>query len=92
MRASTVRATESAAQRRKQQGTNSEVTAVKRKALMAEIAQRKNLPEVRRLTQEELLAEAKITEEINKRSLGKLSSIIHLHHINREGSYMIRHV
>lgn len=72
LRASTIRATETALQRRRQQGANSEVTAVKRKAFLAEIAQRKNVPEVRRLTQEELLAEAKITEEINKRSLGRL--------------------
>ncbi|EUB58915.1 Vacuolar protein sorting-associated protein [Echinococcus granulosus] len=71
LRASTVRATETAAQRREASSVNAEVTAVKRKALMAEIAQRKNLPEVRRLTQEELLAEAKITEEINKRSLAR---------------------
>ncbi|VEL16386.1 unnamed protein product [Protopolystoma xenopodis] len=48
----------------------SELTAIKRRAILAEIAQRKNVPEVRRLTQEELLAEAKITEEINRRSLG----------------------
>ena len=68
-----MRATESATQRRQQASTgNAEVTAVKRKAMMAEIAQRRNLPEVRRLTQEELLAEAKITEEINKRSLGRI--------------------
>ncbi|KAM3173155.1 hypothetical protein ACTXT7_013054 [Hymenolepis weldensis] len=71
LRASTIRATETALQRRRQQGANSEVTAVKRKAFLAEIAQRKNVPEVRRLTQEELLAEAKITEEINKRSLAR---------------------
>ncbi|KAL5104820.1 hypothetical protein TcWFU_000745 [Taenia crassiceps] len=71
LRASTVRATETAIQRRQASNMNAEVTAVKRKALMAEIAQRKNLPEVRRLTQEELLAEAKITEEINKRSLAR---------------------
>ena len=38
--------------------------------MLKEIAQRKNVPEVRRLTQEELLEEAKITEEINIRSLG----------------------
>lgn len=46
-------------------------SAIRRKALLAEIAQRKNVPEVRRLTQEELLAEAKITEEINRRSLAR---------------------
>ena len=37
---------------------------------MKEIAKKKNVAAVRRLTQEELLEEAKITEEINRRSLG----------------------
>ncbi|OON23789.1 YL1 nuclear protein [Opisthorchis viverrini] len=46
-------------------------TALRRQAMLAEIAQRKNVPEVRRLTQEELLAEAKLTEEINRRSLAR---------------------
>lgn len=41
--------------------------------LLRQIAEKKKVAEVRRLTQEELLAEAKITEEINMRSLGKLS-------------------
>ncbi|TGZ56103.1 hypothetical protein CRM22_010194 [Opisthorchis felineus] len=48
-----------------------ESTALRRQAMLAEIAQRKNVPEVRRLTQEELLAEAKLTEEINRRSLAR---------------------
>uniref|UniRef100_A0A5K3FB23 Vacuolar protein sorting-associated protein 72 homolog n=1 Tax=Mesocestoides corti TaxID=53468 RepID=A0A5K3FB23_MESCO len=74
LRASTVRAHVEAATDKKQSG-NSEATALKRKALLAEIAQRKNLPEVRRLTQEELLAEAKITEEINKRSLARYQKL-----------------
>lgn len=42
-----------------------------RAAMMRQIAEKKRVPEVRRLTQEELLAEAKITEKINLRSLGK---------------------
>ncbi|KAF8563628.1 hypothetical protein P879_11110 [Paragonimus westermani] len=49
-------------------------TALRREAILAEIAQRKNVPEVRRLTQEELLAEAKLTEELNRRSLGQFFS------------------
>jgi len=36
-----------------------------------DIAARKNVAAVRRLTQEELLAEAKITEQSNLKSLGK---------------------
>lgn len=47
--------------------------AIKAK-MLKDIAAKKNVPEVRRLTQEELLAEAKITEEINLRSLGKFSA------------------
>ena len=44
--------------------------------ILADIADKKNVKveDVRRLTQEELLAEAKITEQINLKSLGK-----HLH-------------
>jgi len=42
-----------------------------RAAMMKQIAEKKLVPEVRRLNQEELLAEAKITEKINLRSLGK---------------------
>ena len=38
---------------------------------LKEIAQRKNVSDVRRLTQEELLEEAKHTERINLKSLGK---------------------
>ena len=38
---------------------------------MKEIAVQKRVAEVRRLTQEELLEEAKITEELNLMSLGK---------------------
>ncbi|XP_050396961.1 vacuolar protein sorting-associated protein 72 homolog [Patella vulgata] len=40
-----------------------------RTKMMKEMAARKNVPEVRRLTQEELLSEAKITEAENKKSL-----------------------
>ncbi|VDM00018.1 unnamed protein product [Schistocephalus solidus] len=69
LRASTARSTAETTTAQRSSAANSEVAAIRRKALMAEIAQRKNVPEVRRLTQEELLAEAKITEEINKRSL-----------------------
>jgi len=43
-----------------------------RTAVMRQIADRKHVADVRRLTQEELLAEAKITEKINLRSLGLL--------------------
>ena len=39
--------------------------------LMKDFAKRKNLSDVRRLTQEELLAEAKITEKQNLRSLSE---------------------
>lgn len=41
--------------------------------ILADIADRKNVKveDVRRLTQEELLAEAKITEQINLKSLGE---------------------
>ena len=42
-----------------------------KKAMMKEIARKKNVTHVRRLTQEELLEEAKITEKINIRALGK---------------------
>ncbi|VDP89867.1 unnamed protein product [Echinostoma caproni] len=72
LRRSTVRATaatDAEAERRRM--TSSKNTDVRREALLAEIAQRKNVPEVRRLTQEELLAEAKVTEEINRRSLAR---------------------
>lgn len=77
LRASTVRvhsdtSQSAAAASKRQNGNASSSHLVRRKVILAEMAQRKNLPEVRRLTQEELLAEAKITEEINKRSLGKL--------------------
>jgi len=41
-----------------------------RTAVMRQIADHKHVADVRRLTQEELLAEAKITEKINLRSLG----------------------
>uniref|UniRef100_A0A0V0J650 Vacuolar protein sorting-associated protein 72 homolog n=2 Tax=Schistocephalus solidus TaxID=70667 RepID=A0A0V0J650_SCHSO len=71
LRASTARSTAETTTAQRSSAANSEVAAIRRKALMAEIAQRKNVPEVRRLTQEELLAEAKITEEINKRSLAR---------------------
>lgn len=37
---------------------------------MKDIAAKKNVSEVRRLTQEELLAEAVITEQLNLKSLG----------------------
>ena len=42
-----------------------------RNKMMKEIAARKNVTDVRRLTQEELLEEAKMTEELNLKSLGK---------------------
>ena len=45
--------------------------------MLKDIAAKKNVSEVRRLTQEELLAEAKLTEEINLRSLGRLSILIY---------------
>ena len=38
--------------------------------MMKEIAARKNVSQVRRLTQEELLLEAKLTEEVNLQALG----------------------
>ncbi|KAK4474398.1 hypothetical protein MN116_001557 [Schistosoma mekongi] len=72
LRASTLQATaDQEAETTRRRVVTNENTAIRRKALLAEIAQRKNLPEVRRLTQEELLAEAKITEEINRRSLAR---------------------
>ena len=40
--------------------------------MMKEIAAKRNVSDVRRLTQEELLKEAKITEKINLQSLGEL--------------------
>lgn len=48
-----------------------EVEREARAKLMKELAAKKNVSAVRRLTQEELLAEAKITEEINLAALGK---------------------
>ena len=42
-----------------------------RKKMMKEIAAKKNVTEVRRLTQEELLEEAKETEAINLQALGQ---------------------
>jgi hypothetical protein len=44
-----------------------------RTKMMKEIAARKNVPEVRRLTQEDLLAESKITEKLNQQSLGQFT-------------------
>ena len=41
--------------------------------MLKEYARKRNVAAVRRLTQEELLEEAKITEEINTRSLGLYS-------------------
>lgn len=40
--------------------------------MLKEYARKRNVAAVRRLTQEELLEEAKITEEINMHSLGKI--------------------
>ena len=48
-----------------------------RTAVMKQIADRKHVADVRRLTQDELLAEAKITEKINLRSLGWCCSSSH---------------
>ena len=42
-----------------------------RAAMLRSIAERKKVASVRRLTQEELLAEALVTEQINLRSLGE---------------------
>ena len=39
--------------------------------MLKDIALQKRVAEVRRLTQEELLEEAKVTEELNLMSLGK---------------------
>ena len=39
--------------------------------MLKEMAKRKNVPSVRRLTQEELLEEAKVTEAYNVRTLGE---------------------
>ena len=47
-----------------------------RTAVIRQIADRKHVADVRRLTQDELLAEAKITEKINLRSLGQYSSYL----------------
>ena len=49
--------------------------------ILADIADRKNVKveDVRRLTQEELLAEAKITEQINLKSLGEYFFFPHMH-------------
>lgn len=49
-----------------------ERTVKEKEKMLKEIAARKNLSAVRRLTQEELLAEAKLTEQINIKSLGML--------------------
>lgn len=43
--------------------------------MMTEIAARKNMAAVRRLTQQELLEEAKLTEQINLKSLGNVLPI-----------------
>ncbi|KAL3310775.1 Vacuolar protein sorting-associated protein 72 [Cichlidogyrus casuarinus] len=75
LRQSTQVATQQASEDQKKRQSESESSAVRRKALLAEIAQRKNVPEVRRLTQTELLAEAKITEEINRRSLARYQKL-----------------
>ena len=49
----------------------------KKNKLMKELATKKTtISDIRRLTQEELLEEAKITEEINLRSLGTFSDYI----------------
>ena len=40
--------------------------------MMKEVAAKRNVSHVRRLTQEELLEEAKETEKLNLKSLGKL--------------------
>jgi hypothetical protein len=47
--------------------------------MLKEIATQKRVAEVRRLTQEELLEEAKITEELNMQSLG-MRCFIYLNH------------
>ena len=47
-----------------------------RTKMMKEIAAKRNVSEVRRLTQEELLAEAKETETINLQALGKVFIIV----------------
>jgi vacuolar protein sorting-associated protein 72 len=47
-----------------------EKTRVAREKMLKDMAAQKNVAEVRRLTQEELLKEAKITEAENLQSLG----------------------
>jgi len=49
--------------------------AKEKEKMLRDIAARKNVAAVRRLTQEELLAEAKITEQSNLKSLGKYSQV-----------------
>ncbi|KAL5016487.1 hypothetical protein ScPMuIL_006076 [Solemya velum] len=46
-----------------------------RAKMLKDFANRKNIAEVRRLTQEELLAEAKITEELNLKSLANYEKL-----------------
>ena len=53
-----------------QQQREKERIAKEKEKMLKDIAARKNLSAVRRLTQEELLEEAKITERINIKSLG----------------------
>ena len=65
MRHSTSRKTQDTESKRKEREMKEQ--------LMKEYARKRNVATVRRLTQEELLAEAKITEEMNLRSLGKLA-------------------
>ena len=55
-----------------QQQREKERIAKEKEKMLKDIAARKNLSAVRRLTQEELLEEAKITERINIKSLGWL--------------------
>ena len=52
--------------------------------MMKEVAAKRNVSHVRRLTQEELLEEAKETEKLNLKSLGKLKYRVHTGPGNRE--------
>ena len=60
-----------------------------RAKMLKDIALQKRVAEVRRLTQEELLEEAKVTEELNLMSLGKaegasrVTSSVHIFYITR---------
>lgn len=71
----------STAERSKERAKREKEREMKAK-MLKEIAAQKRVAEVRRLTQEELLEEAKITEELNLQSLGRFTlSLVRFYYV-----------